>query len=484
MSFEPIAILLYRLWRFCLRTGFRPCIHRSGNSSQSAGGRIRPGFIPGATPLAAGAIRLGAALLLLHPVLASAQEDVPPPQAEIQELRQELEALRTEVSRLRGAEPEPSEDVGAGSGLTESEREDLRVLMAEIMAAEGIGVAGLQNGRFFIQSPDEQNRLNIGGRIQPRFEYQRRENDDNFSRFRFRRLRVDFRGHVINEDLAFRIMPELRDNARLDTAYVNYRFSDSIQIRAGQYNIPFAWERDVSSSRHQLIERSTANNAFQWPGGGGKDIGLTFHGQPVEGIRYGIGIFGGEGRNLSGESTEGFMFSGRATWSPIGDYPGTETLVEALDGTNVSFGAGAWYANKSAVMDWSPTDPGEQTANASAATLDAHLQHGRFSAHASGFVRHVDVREDGFSSFDGSGFNVQGGYLILPERLFGAVRYSQATPDHDRDEGKIREVVGGLQVFHVGHRSKIHFEAGFAQDHSGEEWLDTEIIRCQYQLLF
>jgi hypothetical protein len=67
---------------------------------------------------------------------------------------------------------------------------------------------------FSIESSDERNRLNIGGRIQPRFEYQRRENDDNFSRFRFRRLRVDFRGHVIDEDLTFRIMPELRDNAR------------------------------------------------------------------------------------------------------------------------------------------------------------------------------------------------------------------------------------------------------------------------------
>ena len=389
-------------------------------------------------------VRLGAALLLLfHPVVAE----------------------------------EPSR-------LSEQEREDLRLLMTEILADEGIGVAGLKNGRFFIQSPDEQNRLNIGGRIQPRFEYQRREDNENFSRIRFRRLRVDFRGHVINEDLTFRIMPEFRDNAQLDTAYVNYRFSDSYQLRAGQYNIPFAWERDVSSSRHQIIERSLANNEFQWPGGGGKDIGVTLHGQPSDDIRYGIGVFGGEGRNHSGESTEGLMFSGRATWSPVGDYPRSETLIEPVDSTNLSFGAGAWYANKSAVRDWSPFDTGKQTADAAAATVDAHLQHDRFSIHASGFFRHVDVREDAFSSFDGSGFNVQGGFLILPERLFGSVRYSQATPDHDRDEGKSRELVGALQIFHAGHRSKFHIEAGFAQNHSGEKWLNTEIVRFQYQLLF
>ncbi|MEX2381208.1 MAG: hypothetical protein WD490_02400, partial [Opitutales bacterium] len=61
---------------------------------------------------------------------------------------------------------------------------------------------------------------------------------------------------------------------------------------------------------------------------------------------------------------------------------------------------------------------------------------------------------------------------------------SQATPDHDRDEGKTREVIGGLQIFHIGHRSKIHIELGWEQRHDAQEWRDTEVARVQYQLLF
>jgi len=63
-----------------------------------------------------------------------------------------------------------------------------------ILEAEGIGVAGVKNGRFFIQSPD--------------------------------------RGHVFGEDLTFRIMPEMTGNVRLDTAYVNRRFTDGFEVRA------------------------------------------------------------------------------------------------------------------------------------------------------------------------------------------------------------------------------------------------------------
>ncbi len=398
-----------------------------------------------------------------------------------------LATLLAGVMGLNGS-PVGAETEDANSQWTEAtglNEDELRRVMREILAAEGVGVAGLENGRFFIQSPDERNRLNIGGRIQPRFEYERRGGEENAARARFRRLRVDFRGHVIDENLTFRIMPELRDNARLDTAYVNFRFSDAVQIRAGQFNVPFAWERDSSSSRHQLTERSTANNEFQWPGGGGKDVGATLHGQPVEDVRYAAGVFGGEGRNLSGESTEGVMVSGRATWSPLGDYPRNEALVQPVEGTNLSFGAGAWYANQSAMRDWYPWDDDEdQTAHAFANTLDVQWQNGRFSAHAAGFFRQVNPREDGFSTFNGFGLNVQGGYLILPERLFGGLRYSQANPDDTRDEGKARQVIGGLQLYHNGHRSKVHLEAGWEQHHDTDDWRDTEIVRVQYQLLF
>lgn len=373
---------------------------------------------------------------------------------------------------------------GPGAARADEVAETDEEAIAEVLAVEGVGTAGVRDGRFFIESADERHRVTLGGRVQPRFEYQRREDQENLTRFRFRRLRIDLRGRAFTEDLTFRIMPELRDDARLDTAYVNYRFNEAAQVRLGQYNVPFAWERDVSSSRQQFTERSTANNEFQWPGGGGKDVGVMVHGEPRDDVRYGVGVFGGEGRNLAGEGTEGVMLAGRATWAALGDYPETEALVEQVEGTNLAFGAGAWYANHNAVHDWFIWDDDAQTAHAGAATVDAHWQRGPMALHASGFFRRVKPREGGFDSFEGLGFNVQGGYLLVPERLFGALRYSQAEPDRDRREGRMREVVGGVQVYHHGHRSKVHFELAWAQRHDGDDRLSDETARMQYQLLF
>lgn len=48
----------------------------------------------------------------------------------------------------------------------------------------------------------------------------------------------------------------------------------------------------------------------------------------------------------------------------------------------------------------------------------------------------------------------------------------------------MREWVGGLQIFHLGHQSKWHVEVGLEQEHDGREWRGTEFVRVQYQLLF
>lgn len=327
--------------------------------------------------------------------------------------------------------------------------------------------------------------LTIGGRIQPRFEYRRPDGAENTTRFRFRRVRLDFRGKVIGDSLTFRVMPELRDGSQLDTAFVNYGFSKAMQVRAGQFDVPFAWERDVSSSRHQLTERSIANNEFQWPGGGGKDVGVALHGVPRESIRYEVGVFGGEGRNLSGESTEGVMLSGRGTWSALGSYPKAEALVHPVERAALAFGMGGWFTNQNRVKDWYPWDEeSKQSAHAYATTVDAHWQFERVSTHLSGFLRRVQPREAGFAAYDGYGWNAQAGYLILQESLFGSLRYAESLPDSDRDKNRMREWVAGLQVFHNGHQSKLHLETGLEEEHDGEGWNDTGFVRVQYQFLF
>jgi hypothetical protein len=341
--------------------------------------------------------------------------------------------------------------------------------------------------RLTFTSEDGRFSLNIRGRIQPRFEYESTEQAD-LTRFRLRRARLDVRGHAYSPDLTYRLMPELGTTATLRDAWVDYRLVDAVRVRAGQYNVPFAWERDTSSNRQQFLERSPGNDEFQWPTGG-RDIGLMVHGDLHERVGYGVGVFGGEGRNRVAPPTEGVLLSGRVSWAALGQYPHSEALLEPVEGVNFAVGAGAWYANQSRVAEWYPwgdtaPDDDPQAADIWATTADLHLQVARASVHLSGFFRNVDARPSAPSSYDGFGATAQVGFLIVSRRLFGALRYSRAEPDQDRDEFKRQEFMGGFQLYQYGHGAKVHVEAGRQMAHDGTDWHDTDLVRVQYQLLF
>lgn len=330
--------------------------------------------------------------------------------------------------------------------------------------------------------PDENFSLSIGGRVQPRYQYRRPQQASDTSSFSLRRLRLEFRGHAYTKDLTWLITPELSGTASLRDGWVNFKFSDRAQLRIGQYNVPFAWQRDVSSNRHQFVERSAANDQFQWADG--RDIGLMLHGDLSPDWQYKVGIFGGEGRNVTTTSTTGHLYTARLTFAAMGDYPRQEALVSPVEDVNLAFGAGLGYADNNAARNWYPYAAGPpQRADVFSTTGDVHLQTGPVSTNLVGFFRSVDPRQGG-DSYRGTGFTVQAGYLIVPERLFAAIRYSAAKPNTDHNLGRERELLAGVQIYHLGHDSKFHVEAGQIKNHDGQTWLETDIFRVQYQLLF
>ncbi len=317
--------------------------------------------------------------------------------------------------------------------------------------------------------------MTFEGRVQPRYEYERNPAEGNHSTFFLRRLRVDLRGHVYSPELTYRIMPEWSRTAGLRDGWANYRLHDAAQIRIGQYHPLFAWERDSSSIRHLFVERSSANNEFQW--NDGRDLGVMLHGELSEQVRYAVGVFGGEGREVRRTRSDGNLYTARLTYTPIGAYPRTEALVTPVDGLNLAFGLGAGYNTKN-----TPRDDAWQDANVFGSTADAHLQINRWSVHSMGFYRDVDPR-DGLPSYDGSGLTLQAGYLFVPDLLLGSLRYSYSEPNTEQDFGKVREVIVGFQLYHFGHGSKVHIEGGRIERHDGTDWVETDGIRVQYLLV-
>ena len=336
-------------------------------------------------------------------------------------------------------------------------------------------------------SDDGRNAMTIRGRIQPRFEYESREAPElaDHASFFLRRTRLDFRGHVMDGKMTFRLMPELSRQANLRDAWANVNYSRALQVRIGQYQVPFQWDRDPhnSSNRHQFLERSRPGEEFQLADG--RDIGVMVHGRNAGTLSYGAGLFGGQGRNVRRSDSTGVLISGRAGFALAGDYPSTEALLRPLPRTNIAAGLGAYRAGRNTARDWHPwSGPDTEQADVTSGTADLHFQRGVFSSHVSVFSRRVNPRDDVLESYSGEGYNAQAGVLLRPEKFFASVRYSETKPDRSRDEDRSREALLSLQWFHDGHFSKVVFEAGKIRDHSGSRWHDTDVLRVQYQFLF
>ncbi len=333
------------------------------------------------------------------------------------------------------------------------------------------------------ETDDERYSLGIRGRIQPRYTYERRDTGDRSS-FTLRRIRLDFRGHAFDEALTYRIMPEMTGRYSLRDGWINYEYVDGHGLRAGQYNIPAFLERSVSSNRHALLERSLANNTFQWPTGG-RDIGLMSHGS-VGRLRYGVGFFGGGGRNNDGESTSGHLYSTRTSYTILGSYPGGLNLVKPVKGSNLAVGIGGYYANNNALPDESEFDYSPDTfekTDVGSVAGDITFQHKIMTASLQGFYWEVDPRNDA-DTYYGTGYTAEAGALIVPETLFASYRHSLADPNHSAREFRQRENSLGLQWYQHGDGAKVSFEYSLVDGRDGDRWDRNRVFRVQYQLLF
>lgn len=370
-------------------------------------------------------------------------------------------------------------------------------LLAPVYAAadSGDGDGSISwDGHLTITSPDENYELNIGGRFQPRYEFETtgEEFTPEHSSLYLRRARLDFWGHVFTPELTFRLMPELSRTATLRDGWLNYRFADWLEIKTGQFQVPFAAERDASSNRHQFMERSRANNEFEWPTG--RDIGVGLHGVFADRFRYSVGGFSGQGRNAAESTSVGHLVSGRLTGALAGEYPEAEALVEPAAGLNAAVGIGTYLAWNNDVRDWwgRGDDVSATPADVLTGTADVHFQWRRLSMNLAGFAQGVRLTESGddgaeeiaVDSYRGFGVNGHVGALLIPKRLFAAVRFSDAVPREKTPQLRSREITAGVQLFQRGHAAKLLVDAGRHRIDEADTRQIIHLFRMQYQLLF
>lgn len=330
-----------------------------------------------------------------------------------------------------------------------------------------IGLTGLAGGR--------ENSISVRGRIQTRYEYLDRL-EENISSFYLRRVRVDLRGELLDGKLTWRIMPEMARTANLRDGWVNYKISNRLNIRAGQFVVPFHWLRFISGNRQHFAERGSASEAvFGIPGG--YDIGVGINGRnTANNIAYAAGIFDGAGRNVRESNSAGHLYSGRFTWAITGEIPREEPDLSYSERPNFTVGTGVQYANRSSIRNWSEgrnnvIDGSFDEADWLGATTDLSLHWRGLSLISTTYYRSVSPAEEAEPNFYGWGTVLSAGYFIKHDRIELIGRVSQANKDRKMEELRMREWGVGVNLYHAEHsfKTQINYEnihQSFAEERS------------------
>jgi hypothetical protein len=335
--------------------------------------------------------------------------------------------------------------------------------------------------------------------------------------FQLRRARLGSSGYILSRDLKYKLEIAIspRDvNTRngvpqtspLFDFYVDYQALRDFSLRIGQYKVPFDRQRIISSGKLQLVDRAITDAEFTLE----RDIGVDLHSDDFLGLglfRYYLGIYPGEGRNAFEPGNFGLMYLARGEVMPFGPFDDYSETDFERTGLRVSVG-GAY-----AVIDDAPRDHGilgavpadGGTSDVKVATADVMLKIFGFSALSEVFWRSSRrnpgplIDADGSPlldadgnplevtpSRDGTGFLIQGGYLlpILPLEVVARYALVDGSDRPDRDAlTRLEEFAGGLGYYFSEHAVKL--QADYTQlalngDYAGA----TSRVRVQLQVGF
>jgi phosphate-selective porin OprO and OprP len=261
---------------------------------------------------------------------------------------------------------------------------------------------------FFITAARQ---MQLTGYSQVRYQFFQEKGKHNS--FDIRRARVDLKGSV-TPYFSYRLQVDFVDKPKMIDAYGELKLADYFSVTAGQFKIPFSMENLTSSNKLEMIDRSQVVEALVARGKdvignqNGRDIGIqaagTFlkvKGKPV--IEYRIGLFNGSGINVADTANNGKDISGRLIFTPV---------------TGLSFGGGFYKGWDKAIKPDVPN---------TSQTRD------RFGAEFSYVLSQFSLKGEYISGKDGktkrSGWYVQTGYFIFPQKLQVLAKYDVYDPN-------------------------------------------------------
>jgi phosphate-selective porin OprO/OprP len=327
-------------------------------------------------------------------------------------------------------------------------------------------------------------------------------------RFRLRRARINLTGDFA-EQFDFKIEGDFGQGDGISSSrlafsgtdiFLNWHQYPEAQIKIGQWKAPFGLEQLTPDTALYFAERSLPTGAITPD----RQIGVQLWGKPFTNVwpeqkdllTYYAGIFNGNGRNISNNDNNNFMYVGRLELMPFkGKIFGQDSslklggdVLNSRDdaGTNISQGLTLLVNADGSLSPFVLPGADERTAW----SVDAWFKLGPFDLIGEYLQEKVNGRTvngvpPGFANFTTNGFYVQGSYFLIPKKLQAAVRWEDLYPGQEGNDG-IDSITGGLYYYIHGDDLKlmvnyIHTWSDFreANPQFGEDQFDEVIGRVQ-----
>src|SRR5437899_3563726 len=327
-------------------------------------------------------------------------------------------------------------------------------------------------------------------------------------RFRLRRARINLTGDFA-ENFDFKVEGEFENSDGISSnrtdfsgtdIFVNWHQFAEANVKVGQWKAPFGLEQIHPDPSLIIIERSLPTGAITPE----RQVGAQLWGKPFTNIwpaqkdllTYYAGIFNGNGRNVSVNDNNNFMYVGRLELMPFkGKIFGQDAslklggdVLNSRDdkGTNISQTLNLLVNADGSLSPYVLPGADQRTAW----SMDAWLNIGPFDLIGEYLAEDVDGRTvagkaPGFANFDPSGWYVQGSYFIIPKKLQAVVKWESLEPDQV-DDDNIHSITAGLNYYIHGDSIKlmanyVHTWSDFRAAHPqfGEDEFDEFIARVQ-----
>ena len=336
----------------------------------------------------------------------------------------------------------------------------------------------------YVQQRGIELKLVLGGFIQANFEgidvspFEGRFGSTALKeRFRLRRARINLTGDFA-EQFDFKIEGDFENSDGISSSrtafsgtdiFVNWHQFPEAQIKVGQWKAPFGLEQITPDTSLYIIERSLPTGAITPE----RQIGVQLWGKPFTNVwpdqkdllTYYAGIFNGNGRNVTINDNNNFMYVGRLELMPFkGKIFGQDSslklgadVLNSRDdkGTNISQTLNLLVNTDGSLSPFVLPGADERTAW----SVDAWLKLGPFDLIGEYLEEYVDGRTvngvaPGFADFTTSGYYVQGSYFLIPKKLQAAVRWEDLNPGQRANDG-IHSITGGLNYYIHGDDIKL-----------------------------